>query len=198
MEPAAASSSTPPSRAYISLVDIPLVTHISKIRCGSYTTEWIARAVGLHPIPANKVLKGPIWFDVFRPILPTDMRALFKFRGMDSVEVDLRKYSDAERIEWIKREVAFKGKPPALLVRTKVLHWIAIGGYDDQQRIFYIYDSRYGFNSIDPSLPIGNNTIGYDELARIWRGRWWLKYKAIVITNATSQIPTLVSQALVS
>lgn len=172
-----------PSVAYIGLKDIPLVTHQSRIRCGYYTAEWIARAIGLHPKPANEIIRGPLWFDIFRPVLPRDMMAIFKFRGMDSVQVDLSKFSVSERANWIKNEVTIKRKPPSILIRKKPLHWIAIGGYDDEKKIFYIYDSSFGLNSTNPNLPIGNSTIKYEDLDKLWTGGWFLNYRAIVINT---------------
>lgn len=182
-----------PAAAYIKLKDVPVVHHLSKIRCGSYTTEWIARAIGLHPIPANDLLHGPIWFDMFRPIVPSDMMKLFRFRGMECEEVDLNAFTDDQRLEWVKRQVAVIRKPPAILIKTKILHWIAVGGYDDKAKVFFIYDSRYGNSSIDPAFPIGNNSIPYDTFLKVWKGRWWLKYKAIVITT-TVKNPQLIPE----
>jgi hypothetical protein len=174
-----------PRREYISLRDIPTVIHISKIRCGSYTTEWIARAMGLHPIPSNEIIRGPIWYDIFRPIFPSDMRLLFKRRGMESTEINLSKLNNQQRIDWIRGEIALKRKPPALLIRTRLLHWIAVGGYDDDRRLFYVYNSLHGSSSANAGLPIGNSVLGYDELVQLWRGRWWLNYRAIIV-NASS------------
>ncbi len=172
-----------PHEAYVKLVSNPLIKHWSHIRCGSYTSEWIAKAIGLHPPEANKLLWGPVWFDIFRPVLPSDMRKLFKFRGMTSVEVRLAELSHKEKLDWIKREVAIKKIPPALLIRTKTLHWIAIGGYNDKKKIFYVYDARFGADSLNSKLPIGNNTFTYSELLDLWSGRWFLKYIAIVVTS---------------
>jgi len=172
-----------PKKAYIGLRDVPLVRHLSSKRCGFYTAEWIARAIGLHPVPFNKIITRPVWRDIFHPVFPRDMMSIFKLRGMDSVAVNLSKFSDIEKINWIKREVALKRKSPALLVRTKTLHWIAVCGYDDDKKFFYVYDSHYGSSSINPYYPIGNTIVMYDELSNVWSGRWWLKYRAIVITT---------------
>lgn len=182
MKPDLSTEPLPP-KAFIDITDIPKITHESLIRCGSYTTEWIARAVGLHPKPSNKVLSGPLWFDIFRPMFPRDMRTIFKFRGMESEEVDMRNLSNEDKLRWVKHEVVSRRWPPALLIKGKPVHWIAIGGYDDEKRVFYIYDSRFGLTSINPYLPIGNNVIGYDQLIKEWNGHFWLRYKAIVITK---------------
>ncbi len=175
-----------PKSAFIHLLDLPVIYHVSKIRCGSYSTEWIASSIGLHPNPSNNLLRGPVWYDIFRPVVPTDMMRLFRFRGMDCMEISLEKLTDEERILWVKNEIITKRIPPALLIRTKILHWIAVGGYDDESKVFFIYDSRYGDSSVNPHFPIGNNTIPYDVLTKVWRGRWWMKYKAIVVIPKNS------------
>jgi hypothetical protein len=182
MQPEIQEAANLPEKAFIKLVDVPLVTHKSRVRCGSYTTEWIARAVGLHPIPSNKILGGPMWFDLFRPVFPRDIKVLFKYRGMDSQEFDLSKKSDQQKLDWVRREVATNGKPIALLVRKGLLHWIAVCGYDNKSKVFYIYDSLHGDSSMNPFFPLGNNSIRYEELINIWKGRWWMKYRAIVVS----------------
>ena len=172
-----------PAESYIDAVVNPAIDHWSRLRCGSYTAEWVAKAIGIQQPSANRLLRGPVWFDVFRPVFPGDMRRLFKSHGMSSIEVLLGELSDEERLNWIKSEVAIEKRSPVLLIRTKTLHWIAIGGYDDLKRVFYIYDSMAGENSLRPDLPIGNAQLGYDELLKMWRGRWFFKYVAITVTN---------------
>lgn len=180
-----------PEKAFINPVDNPVIEHWSHKRCGSYTSEWIARAMGMKPDESNTVLSGPVWFDLFRPILPGDMRELFRFDRMTGIEVKLDHLTDEEKLNWIKREVSLKKRPPALLIRTTTLHWIAVGGYDDTKRLFYIYDARYGANSLDLDLPIGNFTMSYNELLHRWRGRWFLQYVAIVIVSLHAKRPLI-------
>ncbi len=172
-----------PKISYIGIRDVPLVRHRSRIRCGYYTSEWVARAMGMHPVPFNDILSGHVWLDIFRPILPRDMMVLFKFRGLHSVQVNLHKATFEGRINWIKKEIALKRKPLTLLLRARPLHWIVICGYDDEKESFYVYDSMLGSSSTNPFLPIGNNRINYNELIHMWRGRFWLKYRAIAITD---------------
>lgn len=180
-----------PKEAYIKAVNVPLITHWSKIRCGSYTAEWIARVVGVKPPSANSVLRGPVWFDVFRPVVPFDMRELFRFNGLTTIEVILNELTDREKIEWIKTQIVTTHRPPALLIQTKMLHWIAIAGYDDAKQIFYVYDSRFGKDSMNPELPIGNFTFTYEELLHRWRGRWWMRYVAILVTTVRTELPLI-------
>lgn len=176
-----------PVRAYVDPVFLPEIEHWSALRCGSYTAEWIAKAIGVSNPPSNLLLGGPIWFDMFRPILPSDMMKLFKSKGMQSVQVHLSKLTDTQKLRWLKKQIALKRRPPALLIRTRTLHWLAVGGYDDEKEVFYIYDPSVGRGSLDPDLPIGNCTYTYAELLDVWRGRVWLKYRSILVTEVASR-----------
>lgn len=180
------TSETPsplPEASCIEAVTNPAIDHWSHIRCGSYTSEWVAQAVGIKAAPANRILRGPMWFDLFRPVTPGDMRKLFKTRGMTTIEMRLGGLTNEERLLWIKNEIVTKKRPPVILTRAKTLHWLAIGGYDDRKKVFYVYDSRVGEDSFNMSLPIGNRQMSYDEVVESWRGRFHMNYVAIVVTN---------------
>ncbi len=185
----ASSTDKLPEEAYIQAVTIPFISHWSKIRCGSYTAEWVARVIGVKPkpVPVNSILRGPVWFDVFRPVLPYDMGKLLRFKGMKSLQVRLSEFSNREKIRWIKNQIVSTNRPPILLIRTKVLHWIAVAGYDDKKELFYVYDSRFGKNSLDSKMPIGNFTFSYDDLLSRWNGRWNLRFIALVITDIDTE-----------
>ncbi|MDD2766507.1 MAG: hypothetical protein PHH40_01925 [Candidatus Moranbacteria bacterium] len=172
-----------PAEAYVDLVSNPLIDHWSHIRCGSYTAEWVAKAVGVRSLSSNKLLRGPVWFDLFRPVFPRDMKELFKAHNMTTLEIRLDAITNEERLEWIRTEIALKKRPPVLLIRANTLHWIAVGGYSDVKKVFYIYDSRIGSDSFDNRLPIGNMEMPYDVLLQEWSGRWFLRYVALIITN---------------
>lgn len=174
-----------PQKGFIDPVMNPLIDHWSHFRCGSYTSEWVSRAVGIVNTPSNFLLRGPVWFDLFRPIVPSDMRKLFRAKGMTTIELNLSELGLDEKLNWIRNEIITKRRPPVLLIRTATLHWIAVGGYDDAQRLFYIYDARIGSDSYDPDLPIGNATISYNELLFLWSGRFIWHYVAIVVTHVT-------------
>jgi hypothetical protein len=176
-----------PAAACIDTVFNPVIDHWSHFRCGSYTSEWVAQAVGIETVPSNLLLPGPVWFDIFRPITPSDMRKLFKAKGMISIEMRLNELSDADKIAWIKTEIAVYSRPPVLLIRTATLHWLAVGGYDDDKKTFYIYDSRVVRGSVDSTLPIGNAVMSFDELLTVWRGRFFWNFVAITITNVQAR-----------
>jgi hypothetical protein len=52
-------------------------------------------------------------------------------------------------------------------------HWITLWGYNDNKRIFYVYDSGLPKKKWDLILPIGNTTRTYNEILRDWNfGKW--------------------------
>jgi len=177
------TSNNLPSEGYIHPVINPAIEHWSHFRCGSYTAEWVSRAVGIENTPSNFLLSGPVWFDLFRPIIPRDMRKLFKAKGMTTIEMHLSEFTLEEKLNWLKNEIVNLKRPPVVLIRTATLHWIAVGGYDDKKKLFYIYDSRIGVDSFGTVLPIGNSTMTYADMLFLWSGRMFWRYVAIVVTS---------------
>lgn len=52
-------------------------------------------------------------------------------------------------------------------------HWITLWGYDDKNKMFYVYDSGLSKKYWDKNVPIGNTTRTYKEILRDWRfGKW--------------------------
>lgn len=178
-----------PVRGIIDPIFPPHIEHWSHIRCGSYTSEWISKVIGIDEIPSNNLLFGPVWFDLFRPISPGDIRRLFKTKGMTTVEMRLDQFSHEEKLNWIRNEIVTFKRPPVILIRTpRLLHWIAIGGYDDNQRLFYFYDARIGKDSLETNLPIGNAVMTYEEILFWWSGRFSWNYVAIVVSKINKGI----------
>lgn len=177
-----------PGKGILRPVLNPIIEHWSHLRCGSYTAEWVSLVLGIQNTPSNFLLKGPIWFDVFRPIVPSDMQKICMSKGMSTIQINLKDKTREERLTWIKEQLANKKTPPILLVRTKALHWIAIGGYNDASRVFYIYDPNIGNDSTSEKLPIGNSYILYDDLMFIWKGRWKFQYRVLLVTDINTRM----------
>jgi len=55
-----------------------------------------------------------------------------------------------------------------LILGKIVAHWITLWGYDDNKKTFYIYDSGLPETYWNKTLPIGNTTRTYNEIARDW------------------------------
>lgn len=181
MQPTIDTSTPLPQQSFLEPIITPVFQQWSHFRCGSYTADWVSFVMGQVNTSANFLLRGPVWFDFTRPIVPRAMMRLFKARGMTTEKLDLHAFSYEKKLHWIKQEIAEAKRPPVLLIKTATLHWIAVGGYDDAKELFYIYDPRIGDLSAGRDLPIGNAVMTYAELHRLWEGRWWWHYLALVV-----------------
>ena len=47
-------------------------------------------------------------------------------------------------------------------------HWITVWGYDDEKRIFYVYDSYIPLERHNKIIPVGNTTRTFLEILRDW------------------------------
>jgi len=54
-------------------------------------------------------------------------------------------------------------------------HWITLWGYDDSEKIFYIYDSCIPISRHMKNIPIGNTKRSYVNVLRDW-GKWTLRF----------------------
>ena len=173
-----------PPTMIIPFVGIPFVEQISHMRCGSYTAEWISKAMGFHIRSANDVLQGPVWHDYLRAILPLTVLKLLKIRGIEGVVINIDAVLSLERkIDWLKRELYLRKKPILLLIKATTLHWIVLAGYDDEKKLFYVYDPNRGKTSLNKDLPIGNIALDYQRLISLWEGRWNFRFTAVLILN---------------
>lgn len=173
-----------PDAMIIPFVGIPFVRQISHMRCGSYTAEWISKAMGFYIKSANDVLSGPVWHDYLRVILPATILKLLKIRGIEGIVTNVDAVlSVDQKIDWLRRELYLRKKPIILLVRTNLLHWVVLAGYDDAKKVFYIYDPNYGDTSLNSDLPIGNRAYDYDRLVDLWGGKWGMRFMIVLILN---------------
>ena len=47
-------------------------------------------------------------------------------------------------------------------------HWITLWGYNDDEKVFYVYDSYVSLKRHDKRIPIGNTKRTYAEILRDW------------------------------
>ena len=65
-----------------------------------------------------------------------------------------------------------------------ISHWITLWGFDDEQDIFYIYDSAVPLRYRNNSIPIGNISRTYAQVLRDLGGGqpWWWRDTYITIS----------------
>ena len=47
-------------------------------------------------------------------------------------------------------------------------HWITLWGYNDEEKVFYVYDSYVSLKRHDKTTPIGNTKRTFSEILRDW------------------------------
>ena len=177
-----------PRQAFILMKETPFIQHVSHMPCGSYTSEWVARAIGLNILSANELLQGPLWHDYLRPIFPLTILKLLKMRGVEGMVVMMDQFTSPEqKIMWLKREIATEKKPVIILIKSTTLHWIVVCGYDDDDEVFYVYDPNFGDTSLNKDVTVGNKEVNYTRLLNDWKGRWNLQYTAVLVLNDLKQ-----------
>lgn len=167
--------------------------------CGMYAIKGILSAYGLdaHESPENY---HPNLIGKFTGItLPWTFPQVLNKYGLRA-EIKLAQGSRESKISFLKTNL-HKDHPIVLLIgngysqngnyssfRAKfILHWITLWGYDDMEKVFYVYDSAVPKDRYDREIPIGNKKGGYDDVIRDWGagilsfGFW--KYLYIPVTK---------------
>ena len=115
-------------------------------------------------------------------MFPRNLKYVLNKYGMKSEYFYCRWEQDAPKIQLLKEKI--KDGPVILLIShaysslrdfsfrrafTKQ-HYVSLRGYDDEKKVFFVYDSNVEKKSKDgKKLPAGNITISYNRL--IWYRR---------------------------
>jgi len=101
--------------------------------------------------------------------------------GISAQRGDTKNLSDEQRIELLKKIIdedkivmlrigngfSKSGKYNSF-VASFLGHWITLWGYNDKEKVFYIYDSYISLKRHDKTIPIGNVKRTYAEIVRDW------------------------------
>lgn len=101
--------------------------------------------------------------------------------GVAAQRGSAKNLSDRERIELLKKFIN-EDKVVMLRIGNGYLksgkyrsfgasfrpHWITLWGYNDEEKIFYVYDSCIPLLKHDKTVPIGNTKRTYVEMTRDW------------------------------
>lgn len=161
--------------------------------CGAYSVKGILSAFDrdskghpkeYHPIWLGKLTGGTFGKNYWVNVL--------KHYGIDAEFKTARNLSPVEKINLLKSLVTknapvmirigngyFRSNNYNPLLGKIVTHWITLWGYDDKEKVFYVYDSGLTKNLYDKNVPIGNIKRTYNEILRDWNfGAWqpWTWY----------------------
>jgi len=71
-------------------------------------------------------------------------------------------------------------------------HFITVWGYDDQEKVFYVYDSCVPTERHDHAVPVGNTKRSYEAMSRDWGGapllHWYAPPYFYIAVKARSEV----------
>ncbi len=106
---------------------------------------------------------------------------VLKSYGLHTEKGDAKSLSDEQRIELLEK---FIDEDKAVMLRigngysksgkyssfvaSFLGHWITLWGYNDEEKVFYVYDSYVSMKRHDKIIPVGNTKRTYAEILRDW------------------------------
>jgi hypothetical protein len=155
------------------------------LTCGEINTKTIIQGFGRNYKPLKSM---PLRVKIFGFSFVQDILNLIKENGLYSTIQYATGIDDNERIEIIKKHIDHD--EPVLLaignghirrgennpiLRFLVGHFITVYGYDDQEKIFYIYDS-YLKGNYERDIPVGNEVRTFQEFLQDWQGPIYYRF----------------------
>jgi hypothetical protein len=151
--------------------------------CGAYAVKAVLNLYGVDKdLPPRKYLSslGKIFFGFMWP--STIRRVLQKKQFSAPI---LRAKKEKRKLLVLKKHLA-SGHPVIVLINNPfspmrkiklvkkyyALHWVTLLGYDDEKRVFYIYDSLTHKSKHEKGLPVGNVSMSYEDFLTYWKGRF--------------------------
>ena len=154
--------------------------------CGGYTIKAILSAYnrddGRHPKEYLPRLTRFIRFAT-----PKVIQQEFHKHNFEAPIRRANNFSNNQKINLLKKELN-KNHPIVILVgngytpkgkyisvqRHLISHWISIWGYDNKEKVFFIYDSYCNPKYYD-KVPVGNVKRTYNQILRDWKGAIYTK-----------------------
>lgn len=146
--------------------------------CGMYAIKGILSAYGLdnknNPADYHPTKLGKI----FGSTLPWTFSEVFKQYNL-STRIGWNQGTEEEKLKELKHLI-FNNKGLILLIgngygkdgvfhnfQSKITaHWISVWGYNDREKVFYIYDSALPKNLYSKNIPVGNTKRSYNDVLR--------------------------------
>lgn len=155
--------------------------------CGQHVLKTIIEWLNCGPIRSwEEYSSGWITRTTWN-MLPWNLKFILDKHGLKSEYFYCRWTQDVPKIQFLKDKI--KSGPVILLIShaysskrnfsfrraaTKQ-HYISLWGYNDEKKVFYVYDSNVEKKNKDgKKLPAGNITISYDRL--IWYRRLSMRW----------------------
>jgi len=134
-----------------------------------YASNWISKKTGF--------------------MFPRSLMKVLRQNGLNARRIHCRWMNDERKIDYLKRQL--KSGPVILLIahaynstrefsfrRAFMLqHYITLRWYDDEKKIFFVYDSNTKREHHKSGLPVWNIILSYDRLLMYWTLGWWSFYR---------------------
>lgn len=152
-----------------------------RVHCGMYAIKGVLSAYGLDDKKNPEDYHSSFFGRVTGGTLPRTFHKVLKRYGL---KAEVKLAQDREGKIDLLKFILQKDQPVILLVgngygqngsyspyKAKFSwHWITLWGFDDQEKVFYVYDPVVSKEKYDPGIPIGNKKRTYDEIVRQWGG----------------------------
>jgi len=150
-------------------------------QCGAYSVKAILNAYGKddkkYPRDYNPHFLGKYTSITSTSTWPKVLQPY----GIPAQKGDTKKLSDEQRIGLLKQFIDedkvvmirigngySKNGKYSSFVASFMGHWITLWGYNDEEKVFYVYDSYISLKRHDKTIPIGNTKRTYAEIVRDW------------------------------
>lgn len=148
--------------------------------CGAYAVEGILSAYGEVVKEAPEQYQQSLLGRYLGSSTSRDLVRLLGNYGFKGIVGTAARLDDQEKMELLK-QLLLEGTPVIMRIGNGYLengeynlmqgilmgHWITVWGYDDIEKVFYVYDSGIRKVQYD-EVPIGNKKRTYQEILRDW------------------------------
>lgn len=162
--------------------------------CGAYSVKGILSAYNKddkrHPFEYLP------WSRIPFVINPSHWTNILRSYGLDAKRESMRRLLEEQRLEMIRTNIldekpimlfignGYRGNGTWSRIRWWLIsHWVTVWGFNDEEGVFYIYNSAVPPKYYNKEIPIGNVKRTYQNVLRDLRGGqpWWWRYNYIKI-----------------
>lgn len=153
------------------------------MHCGAHSVKAIVEAYGKGDKKNPEDYHWSWWGRVTSLATPLTWKKVLQKYGLKAEVGTAERLSSKERLNLLK-ELLSKDTPVMVRIgngylangrynslrRQIIGHWVTLWGYDDQEQVFYVYDSAVPPALYERDIPRGNKRRSYQEMLRDWRG----------------------------
>lgn len=151
------------------------------VNCGFFAVEGVLSAYDRNPTKKEpKEFHNSLIHRVFGLTPPRLMVDVLNKNGINAQYGNTKNTTNEARLNFLKENLShdtpilihigagYWGNGLYKSILGKVIgHWISIWGYDDERKVFYIYDSGVA-TRFHQNVPIGNIARPYNDVLRDW------------------------------